>query len=156
MVAVAPARSAAVTDRIWGLDAVEVHDAYWASVGVSCVRLGSGVGPDPGADVFLLLEPDQLAVFDLRALAETLLWNAADLTRVQLIDPGQSGYRERLVFGADGSVLKVERRYKAERRVSGQVLAGACDVADTLLGGRTRVLELQELGEPQNRVERGA
>ena len=122
MVAVAPARSAAVTDRIWGLDAVEVHDAYWASVGVSCVRMGSGVGPDPGADVFLLLEPDQLAVFDLRALAETLLWNAADLTRVQLIDPGQSGYRERLVFGSDGSVLKVERRYKAERRVSGQVL----------------------------------
>jgi lipopolysaccharide/colanic/teichoic acid biosynthesis glycosyltransferase len=105
-------------------------------VGVACVRLGSGVGPDPGADVFLLLEPEQLAVFDLRALAETLLWNAAHLTRVQLIDPEQGGYRERLVFAADGSVLKVERRYKAERRVSGQALV-AQRRGDALAWART-------------------
>ena len=115
-------RSAATGTRIWGLDAVDVHDAYWASVGVSCVRLGTGVGPDAGADVFLLLEQDQLVVFDLRTIAETLLWNAAELTRVQLVDSAQDGYRERLVLGADGCVQKIERRYKAERHVSGQVL----------------------------------
>lgn len=107
---------------VWGLDARELHDAYWASVGVSCVRLGSGRGPDRGADVFLLLEPDQMVVFDLRTIAETLLWNAADLTRVQLIAPAADGYRERLVLAADGTVSRIERKYGAERQVSGQVL----------------------------------
>ncbi len=122
MIAVRGEETTAVAGRVWGLGAIEIHDAYWASVGVSCVRLGSGVGPDSGADVFLLLEPEQIVVFDLRRIAETLLWNAADLTRVQLIEPGQSGYRERIVFAADGCVAKIERIYKAERQVSGQLL----------------------------------
>jgi lipopolysaccharide/colanic/teichoic acid biosynthesis glycosyltransferase len=116
-----PAASTA-TATVWGLDAVQLHDAFWASVGVSCVRLGSGRGPDRGADVFLLLEPDQLVVFDLRAIAESLLWNGADLTRVQLIAPSAEGYRERLVLAADGSVSRIERKYGADRQVSGQVL----------------------------------
>jgi lipopolysaccharide/colanic/teichoic acid biosynthesis glycosyltransferase len=72
--------------------------------------------------VFLLLERDELLVFDLRQIAETLLWNAADLTRVQILEPVKDGYRERLVFGADGAVSRIERRYKAERRVGGQAL----------------------------------
>jgi len=122
MAAAVLAQAPAVGARIWGLDAIEVHDAYWASVGVACVRLGSGVDPDRGADVFLLLEPDQLVVFDLRQISETLLWNAAHLTRVQLVEPVKDGYRERLAFAADGRVLKIERRYKAERHVSGQVI----------------------------------
>ncbi len=111
----------AVSGRIWGLDAIEIHDAYWASVGVSCVRLGSGVGPDSGADVFLLLDADQLVVFDLRQISETLLWNGADLTRVQLIEQSKNGYQERILFGNDGRVAKIERSYQAERSMSGQV-----------------------------------
>jgi len=110
------------TGRVWGLDAVEVHDAYWASMGVACVRLGSGAAPDPGADVFLLLEPDQLVVFDLRTIAETLLWNGADVTRVQLVESVKDGYRERIRFADDGSVAKIERRYTVDRHVSAQVL----------------------------------
>ena len=121
MAAAVLAQAPAVGARIWGLDAIEVHDAYWASVGVACVRLGSGIEPDGGADVFLLLEPDQLVVFDLRQISETLLWNAAHLTRVQLVEPVKDGYRERLAFSSDGRVLKIERKYKAERHVSGQV-----------------------------------
>jgi len=110
------------TGCVWGLDAVEVHDAYWASMGVACVRRGSGQAPDPGADVFLLLDPDQLVVFDLREIAETLLWNGADVTRVQLVEGTKDGYRERIRFADDGSVEKIERRYTAERHVSAQVL----------------------------------
>ena len=121
MAAAVLAQAPAVGARIWGLDAIEVHDAYWASVGVACVRLGSGIEPDGGADVFLLLEPDQIVVFDLRQISETLLWNAAHLTRVQLVEPVKDGYRERLAFSSDGRVLKIERKYKAERHVSGQV-----------------------------------
>lgn len=121
--AIAPveARTAAAT-TVWGLDAVALHDAFWASVGVSCVRLGTGNGPDRGADVFLLLEKDELFVFDLRTIAENLLWNAADLTRVQIIAAAADGYRERIHFAADGSVSRIERRYRAEREVSGQAL----------------------------------
>ena len=121
-IAIERPREAVAAATVWGLDAVELHDAYWASVGVSCVRLGSGRGPDRGADVFLLLEPDQLVVFDLRTIAESLLWNAADLTRVQLIAPATEGYRERLVLAADGSVSRIERKYGADRQVSGQAL----------------------------------
>ena len=117
-----PAVAPPAASTVWGLGATELHDAFWASVGVSCVRLGRGVAPERGADVFLLLEPDQLVVFDLRAIAETLLWNSAHLTRVQIIAPQTDGYRERLLLGPDGSVLRIERRYSAERRVSGQVL----------------------------------
>ncbi len=113
---------AGTAETIWGLDAVEIHDAYWASMGVACVRLGSGIAPDRGADVFLLLERDELAVFDLRQMAENLLWSGADLTRISLVQPERSGYRERLVFAADGTVSKIERRYRGDRKVAGQVL----------------------------------
>jgi len=113
---------AAVASRVWGLEAIEIHDAYWASMGVACVRTGSGVAPDAGADVFLLLEADQLVVFDLREIAETLLWNGADVTRVEVVEPTSDGYRERIRFAADGGVEKIERRYTAERRVSAKVL----------------------------------
>ncbi len=115
------AHQPAATGRIWGLDAIEIHDAYWASFGVSCVRLGSGTMPDPDADVFLLLDEGQLAVFDLRTIADTLLWNSAECTRVHLLQPVKDGYRERILFGADGNVAKIERKYNADRNVSGQV-----------------------------------
>jgi len=108
--------------RLWGLDAHELHDAYWASHGVHCVRRGSGVEPQTGADLFLLVEPGQFVVFDLRTIAEVLLWSRADLTRVNLVSPEVDEYRERLVLERDGSVARIERRYTADRAGFGQVL----------------------------------
>ena len=108
--------------RLWGLDAHELHDAYWASHGVHCVRRGSAVEPQTGADLFLLVEPGQFVVFDLRAIAEILLWSRADLTRVELVSPEVDEYRERIVLGDDGAVSRIERRYTADRTGFGQVL----------------------------------
>ena len=59
--------------RLWGLDAHELHDAYLASHGVHCVRRGSGVEPQAGADLFLLFEPAHFVVFDLPTFSEVLI-----------------------------------------------------------------------------------
>lgn len=108
--------------RIWGLDAIALHDAYWASYGVQCVRRGSGVEPQVGADLFLLVEPGQFVIFDLRSIAEILLWSRADLTRVQLVSDEVDDYGERIVQDAHGGVARIERRYAPSRTGQGQVL----------------------------------
>jgi lipopolysaccharide/colanic/teichoic acid biosynthesis glycosyltransferase len=110
--------------RLWGLDCAALHDAYWSSHGVACVRLGSGIAPQEGADLYLLLEEGQAAIFDLRRIAESLLWNQAHLTRMRIVDPAASSYSERVVTDARGSAVKIERRYGADRTSVGQVLLG--------------------------------
>ncbi|MCE2883763.1 MAG: sugar transferase [Planctomycetaceae bacterium] len=110
--------------RLWGLDSAALHDAYWSSHGVACVRLGSGVDPQPGADLYLLLEQGQAANFDLRRIAESLLWNQAHITRLRIVDRTTSHYSERVVQDAGGSAVRIERRYGADRSSIGQVLLG--------------------------------
>ncbi len=113
------------SDRLlWGLRAEEIHAAFWSSHGVACVVLGSGVPPQRGADLYLLLEPGQGVHFDLRRIAESLLWNQAHLTRLRLIEAESPRYGEEVVFGASGGVERIERHYAANRNISGQVLLG--------------------------------
>ena len=100
---------------------MELHDAFWASHGVVCVRRHCGVAPSQSADLFLLLEPTQFAVFDLRAIAESLLWSHADITRVQLVPEKDDGYVERIVRNPVGDVLRIERRYRPDAAGNGVV-----------------------------------
>ena len=113
-----------LTRRVWGLRVEEIHAAFWASHGVACVVLGSGTPPQKGADLYLLLEPDQGAHFDLRQIAESLLWNQAHITRLRLIERESPRYSEQVVLGASGGVERVERRYAVDRSLSGQILLG--------------------------------
>ncbi len=110
--------------RLWGLDCNALHEAYWASHGVACVQLGSQKEPQRGADLYLLLEKDQAVAFDLRRIAESLLWNQAHITRLRIIEREAPAYSERIVQDARGSVVKIERRYGADRSFAGQLLLG--------------------------------
>jgi len=110
--------------RLWGLDCIALHEAYWSSHGVACVQLGSQQEPQKGADLYLLLEKDQAVTFDLRRIAESLLWNQAHITRLRIIEREAPAYSERIVQDARGSVVKIERRYGADRSFAGQVMLG--------------------------------
>ncbi len=96
---------------VWGLTAEQLHDAYWRCSGVQVVRRGERGHLQRGADLFLLIEPDQLVLFDLAGLAERLAWRAALITRLHLLTPDDESYRERVDIDADGLVRRVERRY---------------------------------------------
>lgn len=110
----AAARAAPAT--IWGLSAGDIHDAYWCARGVQCVRRGEGPPPSGAADVYLLIEPGQAALFDLRDFAEVLQWTRAELCRVRVVDASEEVYRERVVIGEDGLVKRIARLYGSEAK----------------------------------------
>ena len=108
--------------RLWGLTATQLHDAFWRSRGVECVRRADGTLPTSKADAYLLLEPDQLVVFDLREISEALQWTRATLCRLRVIEAGEDAYRERVRIGDDGLVKRIERVYTREYRAGYRVL----------------------------------
>ncbi len=117
--------------RLWGLSPAQLHDAFWRCHGVQCVRRGSAHaepqgdardGTRVGADAYLLLEPEQLVVFDLREIAGMLQWTRAELCRVRVEEAGEESYRERVRIGEDGLVKRIERVYSREYRVGHSVL----------------------------------
>ena len=122
--ALAPDRANDGDIRLWGMSCAQLHKAYWSSHGVACVRLGSGEVPQPGADLYLLLESNQSVVFDLRAIAESLLWNRAHITRLRLVEKASKQYGEFLQLDSRGDITKIERRYRAADCASTQVLLG--------------------------------
>ncbi|MDZ4755835.1 MAG: sugar transferase [Phycisphaerae bacterium] len=122
----APVIPAAVDEsrpRLWGLTPAAMHDAFWRAHGVECVRRGAaGEMPIAGADAYLLLEPDQLVIFDLRSIAQALHWTRAAICRMRVVEAGDESYRERVRCGEDGLVKRIERVYSREYRSGYRVL----------------------------------
>lgn len=108
--------------RVWGLTVPELHDAYWAGQGVQCVRRGEGLPPSRSVDIYLLMDPGQMALFDLREFAEDVQWTRAELCRVRVIEAGEETYHERVVLGEDGLVKRIARVYGREVRQAHRVL----------------------------------
>lgn len=104
----------AAEPTVWGLTAADLHRAFWASCGVACVELGSGETPERGADIFLLVEPRRAVYFDLRSMAETLLWSGANVTKVRIAGANRDAYSERVVVDESGGVRQIERRYRPD------------------------------------------
>src|SRR6266403_707559 len=50
---------------IWGLDPVQLHTRYWASLGVQVVRQGEPSEIVKHAELFLLAEPGTMTLFRL-------------------------------------------------------------------------------------------
>ena len=98
--------------RIWGLSARELHDAFWHSKGVQCVRRGGRQTLQRAADLYLLIEQDQLAVFDLTNLLDRLTWHNAAVTRLRLVGEDEQTYSEHVVMDDKGCVKRIERRYR--------------------------------------------
>jgi lipopolysaccharide/colanic/teichoic acid biosynthesis glycosyltransferase len=98
---------------VWGLRPRELHDAYWRARGVQCIRRGTEPTLDPAAELLMLLEPDQLVLFDLHDIAERLTWHGAAVTRLRLIEHVELPYSERVLVAEDGRVRRIERHYAA-------------------------------------------
>lgn len=119
------ASSMARTERrptIWGLSALELHDAYWRGQGVQVVARGAGVTLERAAELYLLVEPGQTVCFDLRRLIERITWSGAIVTRVRVMEDDGQRYRERIVTGADGVFERIERLYRPRAESSYRVV----------------------------------
>lgn len=124
---------------LWGLSTAQVHDGYWRSKGVQVVRRGQRQQLQRAAELYLLLEPEQLALFDIVRISERLMWHNAAVTRLRLIDANENDYSERVIVDAAGLVQRIERRYRAQVRGSSRVmLTRARRVASAWMGARSR------------------
>jgi len=116
-----------------------LHDAFWRSKGVQCVRRDRRVRVQRGAELFLLIEPDQLVLFNLAELIERLTWHNAAVTRLRLVDRSESRYSEHVVTDAQGLVQRVERRYGPRAKGSSRVmLTSSARVASHWMAARSR------------------
>ncbi|MCZ6834489.1 MAG: sugar transferase, partial [Planctomycetota bacterium] len=104
--------SASDRPTVWGFQACELHDAYWRAHGVQCIVRGQTTSIQSGADLYLLIEPDQLVVFDVMALADRLTWRAARVTRLRVVDNHDDPYGELLDLDDEGFVRRIDRRYR--------------------------------------------
>ncbi len=118
----APSAETRSAVTVWGLSTRQLHDAYWGSRGVQCVRRGESQRLDRAAELYLLVDPEQLVTFDLSSLRERLTWNNAAVMRLRLVDKRDEKYSERVVTNADGCVDRIERCYGSRGFVSFRVM----------------------------------
>ena len=98
--------------KIWGLNASELHEAWWSGQGVQVVYRSSGEFEQAeGVEVFLLLPKDQIAVFDLGEVVEELVWSTSKATSISVVDRDKDRYREEIGRSANGDVIGIDRSY---------------------------------------------
>ena len=107
---------------LWGLRASDLHNARWRSMGVQTVHRGHVFGKIPGVELFLLLEPSQMALFELTELAEAMIWNRAIVTRVRVIESGHEAFREQVILDDDGTIQHIKRLYIRDSQTRYRVL----------------------------------
>lgn len=101
----------AASPTIWGLTPSQIHDRFWASRGVQVVRRGERSEIVHKAELFLLLEQGELALFRLRDLVDRLSWIQPQLLIVRLRVDQTRSYRETIVSDDQGLFVRFERDY---------------------------------------------
>lgn len=125
--------------QVWGLTPRQLHDAFWRSKGVQCVRRGQKQRLQKGAELFLLIEPEQLVLFNIAQMTERLMWHNASVTRLRLQNEVEEQYSEHVVTDDRGLVQRIERRYKPRVRGSWRVmLTSRRRVAGIWMSARSR------------------
>ena len=84
------ARADSAPPSVWGLSTAEVHTAFWRSRGVQVVRRGRPEALQRSAELFLLMEQEQLVWFDISrarrqqfaARRRTSAWGGASISAV--------------------------------------------------------------------------
>ena len=107
---------------IWGLSPRQLHDAFWSARGVQTVRRGEAGTLQRAADLYLLIEQDQLALFDLASLRDRLTWRRAAVTRLRLIEQDVDHYSEHVVLNHRNLVQRIQRRYRPHSHPSYRVV----------------------------------
>jgi len=102
-----------IPPRVWGLSPRELHDAFWSARGVQCVRQGEVTSLQRAAELYLLIQPAQLVLFDVRELIERLMWRNATVTRLRVVSERGGAYGEKVDLDDAGNVRAITRRYRA-------------------------------------------
>jgi len=107
-----------VTDRtLWGCTPAELHDRYWACLGVQVVRRGhQDTEISRSAELFLLLDEDALVLFSLRACLDRLAMLKPMLLRLRVVTENRLRYAERLITDEHDRFVRFEREYRTPSR----------------------------------------
>jgi len=91
---------------------------------VQVVRAGRGAERVDGAGpaLYLLLDPRQLALFDLKPVLRRLNWLKPKVARIRLSQIDTAAYIERVDAEADGMLRAIRREYGSRTRSTAQVL----------------------------------
>ena len=100
------------TQTVWGMDALQLHEQYWASRGVQVVRSGDAARIDVSAQMYLLLDPALLVLFDLDRVLDRSTWKAAQIAYIRLSDVREKQFRERVVTSDIGDFVRFDRYYE--------------------------------------------
>lgn len=107
--------------RVWGHTALDLHDAYWRSLGVQCVRRNTTEELQGGSDLYMLMEPDQCAMFDLGELADSIVWNRAPLSRIRITNT-ERRYVEKVTVNPNDELVRITRDYGGTNNGSCRIL----------------------------------
>lgn len=135
-----PIASSSLT--IWGLGPRALHDHYWASRGVQVVWAGGRTEIVRKAELYLLVDPRVLTLFDLEDWIDVLNWTKPDILLLRIHARRDMGYREVFSTNQDGDFAGFQRRYKSEQVLSTRVgltceveLAEAWAATESVAGG---------------------
>lgn len=98
---------------VWGLDAIQLHDRFWAARGVQVVRQGEPSELVADAELFLLTDPHSLSIFRLGQLVDTLSWLKPKVLFVRLHNTHEQGYSERIITDENDRFQRFERVYSS-------------------------------------------
>ena len=107
---------------IWGLDALQLHARYWASLGAQVVRQGEPSQIVKHAELYLLTDPRSLPLFHLSDVIDTLNWIAPQVLFVRLHDTRERAYRETVVVDGEDRFVRFQRSYDTADRLARVVL----------------------------------
>ncbi len=102
----------AVGPTVWGMDAMQIHDQFWAAHGVQVVRTGDVARLNPNASFYLLLDPYLLVLFQCERAFTRTAWSAFDLAFIRLRDVTERSFRESVVSDDEGRFVRFERHYE--------------------------------------------
>jgi hypothetical protein len=116
----APAAAATSTGArlqvIWGREPAELHDTYWASRGVQIVRHRCGAQPEGIAELYMLVDPATLVLFDLPSAVDVFQWIEPGLMCVRLFESRGPAMIARDRAGCSGRVTEFEMSGDRTRR----------------------------------------
>ena len=114
---------------IWGLDPVQLHARYWASMGVQVVRQGEPSEIVPHAELYLLTDPRSLPLFKMSDVMDVLNWVGPQVLFIRVHDTRERSYRERVLTDAGDRFLKFQRIYESADRLARVVLTPEREIA---------------------------
>ncbi|MEE9403490.1 MAG: sugar transferase [Algisphaera sp.] len=103
----------ASASTVWGLDAMQLHERFWASRGIQVVRPGDRGGLVKEAELFLLTDARSLSIFRMTQLLDTLNWLKPQVLFVRLHGALDQGYSERVIADDQDRFVRFERVYSA-------------------------------------------